>query len=228
MTVQTESSLGAWRVHMAAELQSQRAANAALQQQVQQQQASVTPLQASVTTLQAQVAAFLSQGEAASDTVTAAASDRLHDEAADKSPSEALYTQLTTASDTTTDVASGRLHTIAHAALDTDQGCSLLPASHAGMEASDAATDAQAAASPSSDRAMHSQGTPYGNRPLSVQAVFIGNDIPTNASAHSTGRHAAVTRRLTSVDDGCCADAQESQAVNTCFFRTIDAPYRFL
>lgn len=191
-----------WQSQMTHELQSQKAANAALWQQVQSQQAAIS-------SMQAQLAAVLQR------LGTNMATDRSHDVASETQPSVA------------TDDVNGAA-----------QACS--PRRDEMASASTGANTVQGAPA---DVHVAARGTEHSHRFEEIvndargndaNETVTGNDIPASLSYEETrtDKHVSDIHRLTSEDGGSSAAVHHPQVASNAlpfrFFRTINAPYRFL
>ena len=194
----------------AVELRLQKEATAALQQQVQSQQTVISSMQGQLTAVLNQLGRF---ADTHSDGLHDAASDGLHDVASDA--------QHTGTSD--------RVHASAQTGnLCPDPSCS----GAAGVSGVDPAMSSHAdahAASHSPDSSRESQGFEDNDKATSTSedCTSCGNFSGVSCQESKVDKSA-----LTLADDHGNAAVQHHQANNRVlpfrFFRTINAPYRFL
>ncbi|KAL0025767.1 hypothetical protein WJX77_010221 [Trebouxia sp. C0004] len=190
-----------WHSQMTHELQSQKAANAVLWQQVQSQQAVIS-------SMQAQLAAVLR---------TTMAADILHDVASEAQPSVA------------TDEVNG-----------AGQACSpccdeIASATTAAGTVQGAPADMRVAASCGTEHSHHSEEIVDDARDNDLTNTVTGDHSPSSASEEETRTVRQISdshRRLTRANDDSSATVHHRHAASNAipfrFFRTINAPHRFL
>ncbi len=192
-----------WQSQMTHELQSQKAANAALWQQVQSQQAAIS-------SMQAQLAAVLQRHG------TNMATDKPDDEAADAQPAVAIdeVNGLAQACGACSDEMASVLR-----GADTVQG---------------APADLHVAAACGTKHSHHSEEIVDDASGNAANEAVAGKDISSSASDEQsrTVRQVPDSQRLTCADDDSSATVHHRQAASSAisfpFFRTINAPHRFL
>ncbi len=192
-----------WQSQMTHELQSQKAANAELWQQVQSQQAAIS-------SMQAQLAAVLQRHG------TNMATDKPHYVASDTQPSV-----VTNDVSGAAQACSPRRDEMASATTgaDTVQG---------------APADVHVAAARGTEHSHRSQEIVDDARGNNAFETVTGGDSPSSASVEKTrkDRQVSDSHRLTCADDDSSATKHHRQAASNAipfrFFRTINAPHRFL
>ncbi len=192
-----------WQSHMTHELQSQKAANAALWQQVQSQQAAIS-------SMQAQLAAVLQRHG------TNMATDKPLEEVSDTQPS----------------VVKDEMNGLAQAC---SPRCEETASVMAGADTVHGApADVYVAAARGTKHSHHSEEIVDDARGNDAVETVTGNDSPSSASDEEirTDRQVSDSQRLTCADDDSSATVNHRQAASNeipfRFFRTINAPHRFL
>ena len=191
-----------WQSQMTHELQSQKAANAALWQQVQSQQAAIS-------SMQAQLAAVLQQ------LGTVMTTERPHDEASDTQPT------------VVTDDADG-------AAQAGGPCCDEMASVSIGTDTVQGAPDAHVADACGTEHSHRSEEILHDARGNNASETVTGSNRPSSASVGNTrkDRQLSDSHCVTCGDGDSSATVHHRQAASNAipfrFFRTINAPHRFL
>ena len=192
-----------WQSQMTHELQSQKAANAALWQQVQSQQAAISSMQAQLAAVLQPLGTNMSTDrfhDVVSDTQASVVTDDANRAAEACSPGRDEMASFSTGS-------------------DTMQGTP---------------TTVHVAAAHGTECSHRSEETVDDARGTDAIETVTGDSSPSSASHEETrtARQVSDSHRLTRADDENSATVQHRQAASNAipfrFFRTINAPHRFL